>query len=69
MVVENKADAYILKVTIPANMDAEVYLPLPSGKYTVTNNGASVKTSKVKDESFLYAGKIGSGSYTFVMEW
>ena len=48
MEVENKADAYILKVTIPANMDAEVYLPLPSGKYTVTNNGAPVKVSRVK---------------------
>lgn len=67
MEVENKADAYILKVTIPANMDAEVYLPLPSGKYTVTNNGAPVKVSRVKGEPFLYAGKIGSGSYTFVV--
>ena len=67
MEVENKADAYILKVTIPANMDAEVYLPLPSGKYTVTNNGAPVKVSRVKGEPFLYDGKIGSGSYTFVV--
>lgn len=67
MEVENKADAYILKVTIPANMDAEVYLPLPRGKYTVTNNGAPVKVSRVKGEPFLYAGKIGSGSYTFVV--
>ena len=57
MEVENKADAYILKVTIPANMDAEVYLPLPSGKYTVTNNGAPVKVSRVKGEPFLYAGR------------
>lgn len=67
MEVENKADAYTLKVTIPANMDAEVYLPLPSGKYTVTNNGTPVKVSRVKGEPFLYAGKIGSGSYTFVV--
>ena len=49
-------------------MDAEVYLPLPSGKYTVTNNGAPVKVSRVKGEPFLYAGKIGSGSYTFCGE-
>ena len=48
-------------------MDAEVYLPLPSGKYTVTNNGVPVKVSRVKGEPFLYAGKIGSGSYTFVV--
>ena len=38
-----------------------------SGKYTVTNNGAPVKVSRVKGEPFLYAGKIGSGSYTFVV--
>ena len=48
-------------------MDAEVYLPLPSGKYTVTNNGVPVKVAKVKGEPFLSVGKIGSGSYTFVV--
>lgn len=67
MEVENKADTYVLRVTIPANMDAEVYLPLPSGKYTVTNNGVPVKVAKVKGEPFLSVGKIGSGSYTFVV--
>lgn len=65
--VDNSPGAYTLKVAIPANMDAEVYLPLPSGKYRVTNNGAPVKVSRVKGEPFLYAGKIGSGCYTFVV--
>lgn len=68
MSVENKADSYTLKVTIPANMSAEVYLPLPSGKYAVTKNGTPVKVSRVKGEPFLYAGKIGSGSYSFVVD-
>ena len=67
MSVENKAGSYTLKVTIPANMSAEVYLPLPSGKYAVTKNGTPVKVSRVKGEPFLYAGKIGSGSYSFVV--
>jgi hypothetical protein len=49
-------------------MDAEVYLPLPSGKYQVTNNGNPIKVRKMKNESFLYVGKIGSGNYTFVVE-
>ncbi|MCD7848766.1 MAG: family 78 glycoside hydrolase catalytic domain [Parabacteroides sp.] len=65
--VENKPGSYTLNVTIPANMNAEVYLPLPSGKYKVMNNGTPVKVSRVKGEPFLYAGKIGSGSYTFVV--
>lgn len=65
MAVENKGGKYVLNVTIPANMDAEVYLPLPTGKYQVTNNGTPIKVKKMKDEPFLYVGKIGSGSYTF----
>lgn len=68
MSVENKVGSYTLKVTIPANMSAEVYLPLPSGKYAVTKNGTPVKVSRVKGEPFLYAGKIGSGSYSFVVD-
>lgn len=68
MSVENKGGKYILNVTIPANMDAEVYLPLPSGKYQVTNNGNPIKVRKMKNEPFLYVGKIGSGNYTLVVE-
>jgi hypothetical protein len=49
-------------------MDAEVYLPLPSGKYQVTNNGNPIKVRKMKNEPFLYVGKIGSGNYTLVVE-
>lgn len=64
--VENRKDTYVLHVTIPANMEAEVYLPLPvSGKYWVTNNGTPVKVSCVKGEPFLYVGKVTAGRYTF----
>lgn len=65
MSVENKGGKYTLVVTIPANMDAEVYLPLPTGKYQVTNNGSPIKVTKMKNEPFLFVGKIGSGNYRF----
>ena len=52
MSIENKEGKYILNVTIPANMDAEVYLPLPSEKFQVTNNGNPIKVRKMKNEPF-----------------
>lgn len=66
--ITNRKDLYTLKVTIPANMEAEVFLPLPSGKYEVLSNGEPLKTTRVKGEPFLSAGKIGSGSYTITVE-
>lgn len=65
--VENKRKSYSLKISIPANMDAEVYLPLPVGKYKLTMNGQMVKASRVKGESCLSVGKIGSGTYSFLL--
>ena len=50
-------------------MDAEVYLPLPNGKYQVTNNGNPIKVTQVKGEPFLYVGNIGSGNYNFVVKY
>lgn len=64
--VSNKPGKYVLEVNVPSNTDAEVYLPLPSsGKYQVTMNGVDVKTSRLKNRPYLYAGKVGSGSYTW----
>ncbi len=68
MAVERTANAYTLNVAIPANMDADVYLPLPAGRYTVTKNGRPITVSEVKGEPFLSVGKIGSGHYTFVVQ-
>ena len=65
--VKNKSEEYSLKVSIPANMDAEVYLPLPSGKYKVMMNGTPVKATRVKGEPYLSVGKIGSGTYSFLI--
>ena len=64
---KNKSEEYSLKVSIPANMDAEVYLPLPSGKYKVMMNGTPVKATRVKGEPYLSVGKIGSGTYSFLI--
>lgn len=69
MAIENKAKEYTLTIKIPANMDAEVYLPLPNGKYQVTNNGNPIKVTQVKGEPFLYVGNIGSGNYNFVVKY
>ncbi|MDR0845065.1 MAG: family 78 glycoside hydrolase catalytic domain [Tannerella sp.] len=69
LAIENRADRYSIQLTVPANMDAEVYLPLPSsGKYEVRTNGTVIKTSRIKGEPFLYAGKISSGAYTITMD-
>lgn len=68
MAVENKKQHYRIELSIPANMEAEVYLPLPAGKYEVHINGSVVKTTRVKGEPFLYAGKIPSGTYTITMD-
>lgn len=65
--IQNSKKDYSMKLTIPANMEAEVYLPLPAGKYQISNNGAAIKTTRVKGEPFLYAGRIPSGTYTIVM--
>ncbi|MES2454571.1 MAG: alpha-L-rhamnosidase C-terminal domain-containing protein [Bacteroidota bacterium] len=57
-------DTYTLKFTLPANMDAEVYLPVRKGK--VFYNGKPIRAKADKD--FLYAGKFGSGTHEFVVK-
>lgn len=67
LAIENKKEEYSMKITVPANMDAEVYLPLPKGRFEVNNNGTIIKTTRAKGEPFLYIGRIPSGSYTIMM--
>lgn len=68
MEVENKKEQYTLRLTIPANMEGMLYLPLPSGKYEVSCNGTSLKTTRIKGEPFLNAGRLASGTYTIMMD-
>jgi alpha-L-rhamnosidase len=51
---------FSLKVTIPANTRAKVYIPAAKG--TVTEGGKAITAAK---EGSSYVIEIGSGSYTF----
>jgi hypothetical protein len=66
--IENREGEYRMQLTIPANMDSEVYLPLLSKKYEVTTNGVVQKTTKVKDAPFIYLGSLPPGNYTITMK-
>ena len=55
------AGPFTLKVTIPANTTARVYLPAPSGA-TLTEGGRPVTS---KPEAGQQVVEVGSGSYEF----
>jgi len=59
--------SYTIKITLPANMSGQVFLPIINGKTVVTRNGKVISTARVPNKPFLNAGKIQSGSYTFTM--
>lgn len=67
--IENKKGKYNMQLTIPANMESEVYLPLLSKKYEVKINGEKLKTTSVKNKSFVSLGTIPSGRYTIKMTY
>lgn len=67
LAIENSKEKYSLNITIPANMEAEVYLPLPKGRYKVSNNGRTIKATRVKGAPFLYVGRMPSGTHTIVI--
>lgn len=69
MEIENAKGEFTLHITIPANMDSEVYLPLLSNKYAVRCNDKVIKTSRVKNEPFIYVGSLPSGKYTVSMKY
>ena len=64
MEIENRSGKYVLRLVVPSNMKAEVYLPVPDSRYSFTKNGEKSKITKVKDEPFLYAGQFNAGTYT-----
>ena len=65
--IENKNKEYRMEVTIPSNMESEVYLPLLSEKYEVRKNGDIQKTIRVKNAPFISLGNIPSGKYVITM--
>ena len=54
-----------MQVSLPANMEAEVYLPLLEGSCQVTMGGAPVRTERVKDQPSVYVGRVGSGTHHY----
>ncbi|MDR2914988.1 MAG: hypothetical protein LBV74_09190 [Tannerella sp.] len=67
--IENKKGEFRMQVTIPANMESEVYLPLLSNKYEVKANGVIQKTTREKNAPFISLGNIPSGAYTITMTY
>lgn len=63
----SNSKSYTVKITLPANMTGQVFLPIINGKTVVTKNGQVISTERVPNKPFLNAGKIQSGSYTFTM--
>ncbi len=71
-------DGLVLKVTIPANTTARVYVPVPRGigKFSVTESGTPVLTKasgvagvrfiETRDNAAVF--DVAAGSYTFVVE-
>jgi hypothetical protein len=67
--IEHKKGEYRMLLTVPANMDSEVYLPLLSENCEVKNNGRLQKTVRVKDAPFISLGNIPSGTYAVTMTY
>lgn len=67
MEIENQPGEYRMQLTLPSNMESEIYLPLVAGKYEVKVNGATRKTTRIKGSSFISLGEIPSGTYTITM--
>jgi hypothetical protein len=67
--IDNKKGEYCLHLTIPANMESEVFLPLLAKKYEVIHNGNKLKSTLVKDAPFVSLGLIPSGTHTIVMKY
>ena len=60
---ENSENSFTLQVTIPPNCTSDIYLPLKSGQFTITQNGKTVE-GKIVDNHVLLAD-IGPGKFMF----
>lgn len=59
-------EKFELKVTIPANMQADIYIPIWNKKQGLNLNGKPVELEE--SEGFLVVENIGSGNNTFEIE-
>lgn len=67
--VDNADGKYVMRLTVPANMTADVYMPLMSKKYEVRIDGQIRKTARLKDSPFIAVGELPSGTYTLEMRY
>ncbi len=67
--IENTKGKYQMMLTMPANMEGEVYLPLLTEKFEVKINGSVCKTKCLKDTPFISLGNLGSGTYSITMTY
>lgn len=67
VIVRNTLKEYVLKVEIPANMKAAVYLPIREGARSISCNGKKLKVAGGEGKLFREPVEILSGSYTFSM--
>ncbi|MHA4895254.1 alpha-L-rhamnosidase-related protein [Pedobacter sp. PWIIR3] len=66
--IKNQAEEYVLNINIPANMEANVYLPLRAGNNNIFCNGKKMTVKQAAGKTNMEAIKILSGSYTFTMK-
>ena len=66
--IDSTAEKYDMRVTIPANTVAEVYLPLLADAEELLIDGVSVPLILTEDRR-IECGEIGSGEHTFEVRW
>jgi len=67
--IENKTGEYCMQLTIPANMESEVYLPFFNRKCEIRVNDEIRKTIRVNGAPFISLGDIPAGTYTIRMKY
>lgn len=65
--VKQSEEEYNLKILIPSNMKAQVYLPVLWSKCTIVCNGKEVKRILTEDKKSYYINTLNPGEYTIVM--
>ena len=67
---QNQLEQFCLHIDIPANVLADVYIPVPSGvkQYDLTLNGNPVVPA-LREGNFLKIPSVGSGSKYFVIKY
>lgn len=61
--ITNTEKSYSMQLQLPANMQADVYLPLLGSKYKVMDNGKMRDVVRVKNEPFIFLGRVVSGMH------